>query len=216
MALTQNRVRMTDADHVRITDAIRKAEGSTSGEIFAVVAHRSDDYFHAAGFIAALWSLLIGFGLATVSHLSGFKIPVISLAAAQLVSFAVSLFIFWYFPDLRLWFVPRSIAYRRASRNAVRQFLAHGIHTTADRSGILIFVSLAERYAEIVADAGIHRKVDQILWDDLMGEIIDHAKEGRITDGFVHVIERAGGVLAEHFPPTDDQKNELDDRLVEI
>ena len=138
------------------------------------------------------------------------------LTAAQLASFAVFLLIFWLSPDIRLWFVPRSIAYRRASNNAVRQFLAHGIHTTEDRSGLLIFVSVAEHYTEIVADAGINQKVDQSQWDSIIGMLVGHAKRGELADGFVEVISQAGALLEEHFPPKDGQQNELDDRLIEI
>ena len=119
-------------------------------------------------------------------------------------------------PALRLWFVPRSIAYKRASNNAVRQFLAHGIHTTEDRSGLLIFVSLAEHYTEIVADAGINAHVDQTQWDSMIGTLVAHAKRGELADGFVDVIHEAGGLLEKHFPPLEGQQNELDDRLIEI
>jgi len=207
---------ISPADHERITSAIRQMEQSTSGEIFAVVARESDDYFYVAGFMAALWALLIGLVLAFLSYFTETQISVLVLTMAQLASFAGSLLLFHFFPDLKYWFVPRAIAYKRASNNAVRQFLAHGIHTTDDRSGVLIFVSLAERYAEIVADAGINEKVDQSQWDNMMGVLITKAREGDIAEGFLHVIENAGELLCEHFPPIDGQKNELDDRLIEL
>ena len=94
--------------------------------------------------------------------------------------------------------------------------MAHGIHTTADRSGVLLFVSLAEHYAEVVADAGINEKVDQNEWDDMVATLTQHAAKGQVGEGFVVAIEKAGGLLAEHFPPQKGQVNELDDRLVEI
>lgn len=203
-------------DHARITQAIRTVEKGTSGEIYAVVAHQSDDYFFVAGFVAALWALLFGVLLAGFSPFMGYEISPLTLAAAQAASFLCTMVVFWFFPQCRLWFVPRSLAYRRASNNAVRQFLAHGIHTTSDRSGVLVFVSLAEHYAEIVADAGINQKVSQGQWDDMVGTLVAEAKEGRLADGFVAVIEEAGGLLAEHFPPIAGQVSELDDRLVEI
>ena len=93
---------------------------------------------------------------------------------------------------------------RRASGNAVRQFLAHGLHTTQDRSGVLIFVSLAEHYAEVIADAGINEKVDQSQWDSMIAVLVDCARQGRVADGFVQVIEVCGTLLAEHFPELND------------
>lgn len=207
---------VTDEDHARITKAIRAVEKTTSGEVFAVVARQSDDYFFVAGFMAALWALLIGLAIALASLFVDIDITVATLASAQIASFLASLLVFRIFPAVRLWFVPRSIAYRRASNNAVRQFLAQGIHTTSDRSGVLIFVSLAEHYAEIIADSGINEKVDQTQWDAMVATLTEHARRGRVADGFIAVIENAGALLSQHFPPVKGEKNELNDRLVEL
>ncbi|EFL89348.1 conserved hypothetical protein [Ahrensia sp. R2A130] len=207
---------ITQADHERITCAIRAAESTTSGEIFAVVAHASDDYFYVAGFMAGLWSLLSG-ALVWLGALAfGYDIGGGIIVSAQMAAFVLSLVMFQLRPQWRLLFVPRSVAYRRASANAVKQFLAHGIHTTQARSGVLLFVSLAERYAEIVADEGIDEHVDQSVWNTMVEHLIDHAAKGEVADGFIQVIGEAGAVLAPHFPPQPEGRNELDDLLVEI
>jgi len=203
-------------DHERITVAIRKAEAKTSGEVYAVVAHQSDDYFYVAGFMAAFWALVLGLCIAIGSWIWGWEIPASLLAAAQLLSFAVSMALFKFFPSIRLMFVPRSIAYKRASNNAVRQFLSHGIHTTKERSGVLLFVSLAEHYAEVLADEGINSKVNQAEWDDMVATLTQHAAKAQVAEGFILAIEKAGALLAQNFPPRKGQQNELNDRLVEI
>ena len=207
---------VSEQDHERITAAIRKAETKTSGEVYAVVAHQSDDYFYVAGFMAALWALALGFIVAFMSWVLDWSFPASLLAFAQLLSFAATMVIFKFFPAVRLQFVPRSIAYKRASQNAVRQFLSHGIHTTNERSGVLLFVSLAEHYAEVVADEGINQKVEQTEWNDMVSILTQHAARAEVAEGFVVAIEKAGELLSQHFPPTKGQKNELDDRLVEI
>ena len=211
---------VTAADHERITEAIRSVEKKTSGEVFAVVAHQSDDYFYVAGFFAGLWSLGLGLVIAVLAYLWPEILPgqltITALAMAQVASFATSMAVFHFFPALRLVFVPRHIAYRRASNNAVRQFLAHGIHTTSGRSGVLLFMSLSEHYAEVVADSGISEKVSQQDWDTMVGTLTSHAARGQVADGFVKAIEQAGNLLATHFPPQSGKQNDLDDRLIEI
>ena len=87
---------------------------------------------------------------------------------------------------------------------------------TAQRTGVLIFAATAERYAEIVADAGINEKVSPKVWDDAIAALTSAIAEGRAGDGFVAAIEKCGAVLAEHFPPGALARDELPDKLVEI
>ena len=98
----------------------------------------------------------------------------------------------------------------------MRQFFAQGLDQTENRTGVLIYASLAERYAEIVADAGIHAKVTPDVWDQAIAALVAGMREGRPGDGFVAAIERCGAVLAEHFPPGALNRDELPNRLVEI
>ncbi len=210
--MEQNTHNLSARDHEDITAAIRLAEKKTSGEIYAVVAHQSDDYFFVSGFMAGVWSLVLGVIVALVLP----DIRAIELALALVASLTSFLLAFHFFPEWRLLFVPKSLGYRRASGNAVRQFLAHGIHATSDRSGILIFVSLAERYAEVVADEGINSKVAQDEWNEMVATLTQHAAKGELAAGYLKAIDQAGDLLAANFPPVKGQNSELDDRLVEI
>jgi putative membrane protein len=207
---------ISEAEHKQISDAVRAAEKSTSGEIFTVVAQVSDDYFFVSGFFAGLWSLLLGLALIAAKWFWELEFTVEAVVAAQLVTFFVFMAVLWVFPWLRLWFVPQSIAYRRASANAVRQFLAHGIHGTTGRSGVLLFVSVAEHYAEVIADEGINAKVEQHEWNTMVAELTEHAAKGALAQGFLVAIGHAERLLAEHFPPGNEPENELDDKLVEL
>ena len=207
---------ITEADHAAITAAIRAAEARTSGEVFAVVAHRSDDYLFVAGFFAALWALVIGPVLWAFGQAAGYEVNVGALVVGQTLAFLSLVALMAAWPRLRMLFVPRSVAYRRASANAVRQFLAHGVHATAERSGVLIFLSIDEHYAEVVADAGIDALVAQQEWDAMVAALVDGARRGDVVGGFVAAIEQAGRLLTAHFPPQPGDRNELDDRLVEL
>jgi putative membrane protein len=95
----------------------------------------------------------------------------------------------------------------------MEQFASRGIAHKAERSGILIFVSLAERYARIIADEGIAARVPQSEWQTTVDALVAHMRDGRIADGFVTAIEICGNNLARHFPRTATSRDDLPDRI---
>jgi putative membrane protein len=117
---------------------------------------------------------------------------------------------------MRFRIVPRRTKHDRAHAEAMRQFWAQGLHKTGHRTGVLIFAAEAERYAEIVADAGINEKVTPEVWDRAVKALTSAIKHGRPGDGFVAAIAECGEVLAAHFPPGAMKQNELPDKLVEM
>jgi putative membrane protein len=119
-------------------------------------------------------------------------------------------------PIVRFHIVPRRARHDRAHAQAMRQFFAYGLQQTENRTGVLIFASAAERYAEIVADAGINAKVAPQVWNNAIAALIDGIRQGRPADGFVAAVEQCGAVLAEHFPPGALNRDELPNKLVEI
>jgi putative membrane protein len=201
---------LTAAERARIGQAIEAAEAATAGEIYIVVASQADDYRLVPVFWAALLAILIPWPLHFFTDLSTTTILVI-----QGVSFIVSASILAH-PQLRPMIVPASIVCDTTRKLAHTQFFAHGLHLTSERTGVLIFVALAERCVEVVADDLIDTKVDQTEWKALTDEIVTAARQGRLADGLVTAIGRAGSLLAQHFPRKPDDKNELADRVVEI
>jgi putative membrane protein len=119
----------------------------------------------------------------------------------QIVVFAVAVLVLSW-PPLRMALVPRAVRRARAHRAAIEQFFARGLTLTKDRTGVLIFVSLAERYARIVADEGIAAKVSNREWQAAVDALTAHMRDGRIAQGFIAAIECCGAVLAVHAPPT--------------
>jgi putative membrane protein len=119
-------------------------------------------------------------------------------------------------PAIRFRIVPRRAMRERAHVEAMRQFLAQGLHLTERRTGVLIFVSVAERYAEIVADAVINAKVGRAVWQNAVDAAVEAIRDGRIGDGLVAAVGRCGAVLAEHFPPGAINRDELPNKVVEM
>jgi putative membrane protein len=199
-----------ESDKARVAAAIRAAEQHTSGEIFCVIARHCSDYRLVPIAWAAAVALLVPPPLLLLGHLSPAVIYLLQLAVFLLASVLLS------HQAVRFRLVPRRARHARAHAEAMRQFLAQGIDKTERRTGVLIFASKAERYVEIVADAGINDKVDAGVWDNAVAALVAAIKDGRPGDGFVAAIEQCGAVLAAHFPPQALQPDELPDKLVEI
>ena len=203
-------------DHARIAEAIRKAEAETSGEIYAVLARSSDDYFFAAGFVATCGILLASVVVALLAQWYWFDVRLPMFGLAVLAAFLTAMLVLWVFPAIRMLLVPRRIRYKRAHLNALQQFLARNVHITEHRTGILLFVSMAEHYAEVIADAGINARVEQDEWNAIVATLVHHASRAQVAEGFVLAIGQAGLLLETHFPAGADNVNELDDHLIEL
>ncbi len=199
----------TKADHEAVSAAIRGAEQRTCGQIVCVLSHSASAYAH----IPILWSSVLAlFTPWPLIYFTQWSVQRIFLV--QLVIFIIASLALSWMP-LRLMLVPRAVQRARAHRAALEQFVVRGVSRTHNRTGILIFVSLAERYARIIADEGIAHKVSGLEWQAAIDALTPHMRDGRIAQGFIAAIERCGAVLAAHAPP-DDSVKELPDRLYVI
>ena len=201
-------MKLTPEDEKRISEAIRAAEQKTSGEIFCVMAAASSHYSFVPIARAALIALAVPLPLFYFTPLWADQIYFVQIAVFVICAILFSL------PGLRFALVPRWIKRDRASVEAKRQFAAHGLHLVEQRTGVLIFASIAERYVEVVADAGINAKVSPEVWDKAVKAMIEKIKQGQPVEGFLEAIRICGEVLAKHFPPGAINKNELSNKLV--
>jgi putative membrane protein len=203
---------LSEQDRARISNAIRANEARTSGEIICVLAKSSSDHATALPVaIAAVLSLALPWILMICTSLS-----LQSILSLQVLLFLVILAVASV-PRVRTALIPRATRRALAHRAAMEQFVIRGIARKKERTGILIFVSLAERYARIIADEGIAARVPQSHWQGAIDTLTGHMRQGHIADGFVSAIETCGDVLATHFPPpadaTGNQRSELPDRI---
>ncbi len=201
---------ISEKDHVRIADAIAAAERRTSGEIVAVLSGESASYMHVPFLWAGLIALIVPWPLIYLTWW-----PVQWIYLAQLAVFLLVLLL--TLPRrVRFALVPGDIKRLRAHRRAVEQFLVQNLHTTTGRTGVLIYVSVAEHYAEIIADTAIDAKVEKGTWQAIVDGLTADIGAGRAGDGFVHAIERSGELLAQHVPPGSRDPNELPNHLIVI
>ena len=194
-------------DRERISSAVRAVEEKTSGEIVCVVAQSSATSTALPVLISAALALALPWFLVAFTEM-----PVYRILSLQLIAF-VALLLLFNMTRVRLWLLPRRTQRRMAYWAAMEQFTIRGIASKKDRCGILIFVSLAEHYARIIADDGIAARVPQSAWQAAVDALIVNAREGQIADGFIAAIDLCGAELVKHFPRTSPKSEELPDRL---
>jgi putative membrane protein len=197
-------------EHAQISAAIAEAEAHTSGEIYVVVAREADPF----RLVPVLWAALFAFLLAWLLYIATALSlgPILMLQAAGFVAVALILSL----EPLRFAATPPVIADEAVHRAAVAQFMAHGVHLTESRTGVLIYLCIRPRRIELVADSGIHGRVAQPVWDALVADAAAAAHAGRLSEGLLQAIGRVGALLAEHFPKSAGDKNELPNQIVEL
>lgn len=227
-------MQFTTQDHARVAQAIARAETHTSGEIFCVVARQVSSYRDvslgwaaAAALLAPLALIPFGFNGDWLAFGGGWQAahdPARaadigrSLSAYALVQAIVFLAVFFVslIPPIRRWLTPAALTRTRVRRAAVQQFLAHGLHVTEARTGVLIFAALADHQVEVVADEAIHACVSPEVWADAVAALTGGLRRDQPVEGFEKAISLCGQVLAERFPPRPADMNEIPDKLVVI
>lgn len=221
---------MTPEDHALVSATVSAAERSTDGEIVTIVANTSDAYHDvglhwALGFLFLFLSSLAIFPSfwidASALFSGGWKT---SYTPAQYMTFMLGMslaiflaarYLFAWMP-LRMAVTPKATKERRVRRRAIQYFKVGAERRTMALTGILIYLSMAEHRAEIVADDAIVAKVEPEVWGEAMAALIAEVKQGNPGKGMAAAVEKVGLILAEHFPKSDANPNELPDRLIEL
>jgi len=221
---------LSEADRARVTDAVVAAEAHTAGEIVTILTERSDGYSD----IALAWSILVGFLALTAltiapdfylgiyEWLSGGWIHdwtprgIFGVALLVVTLKVLGMWLLQLWQPLRFLLIPGRVKNARVRARAITCFRVGAERRTHGRTGILIYLSMREHRAEIVADEAIAARVAPEVWGDAMAAMIAHIRNGDIAQGMCTAVERVGAVLAEHFPRNEDDRNELPDRLIEV
>jgi putative membrane protein len=226
--------KLSPSDLTAIEACVREAEAKTTGEIYCIVTEESAHYTEVviawATVVALLGPallLLAGVHVTIPDLFSSWSATDVSAAIETAVRRALEgaivvqglLFVLTAaivaVPAVRRTLTPKGLKRLRVQRRAAEQFIAKNLQATRERTGIMIFVSLGERMAELVADEGIADHVDQHVWDKAMAALTAGLKDGKVEQGFAACIGLCGEVLAEKFPAhADDNPNELPDAVV--
>ena len=230
MAIVKKTNRFSSSDHSLVTQAVTAAEKTSDAEIITIVAEQSDTYSDMALFWASLAAFLT---LATIALLpelfralfdwftGGWVydysvrdwLGIITIFVA--IKWIGSWLILQWTP-LRLVFTPRSVKSKRVRARAIDLFQVGGESRTKSKTAILLYLSMREHRADIVSDSAINDKVDSEVWGAAMQSMIEQARAGKPGEGMAQAVQQIGVVLAEHFPKSIDNPNELPDRLIEL
>ena len=223
-------MQITHADSEAVTRAVADAELKTSGEIVTVVAQSSDGYTDVALAIAAFLAFTKLVSMAFLSHITlgiadtltgGWNTewtPAALFGIASAVGIATFLIVFAILciPAVRFALIPGRVKTLRVEDAAIRHFKVGAERRTHGRTGVLIYVSLKEHRAQIVADSAIAEQVPPEVWGDAMVDMLREIKAGQLGAGIAAGVRDVGEILAPHFPRADDDQNELPDRLIQL
>jgi putative membrane protein len=199
---------LNECEQQQVAAAIARVERQTDAELVTVLAARADDY----SYIPLLWAGIIALLVpGAINYYPGW----LNAQALLLVQWAcfIALSLLFRIPSITVHLIPRSVRHWRAANLARRQFLEQKLHHTAGDTGMLIFVSEAEHYVEILVDRGISSRVGDEAWQQSVESFTRQVKAGRTLEGFLECIESCGEQLKRHLPATY-ERNELPNRLV--
>jgi putative membrane protein len=221
---------LSPEDHARVSAAVSAAEAQTSGEIVTILAERSDGYTD----VALAWSMLAAFtAIVALSLTPDFYLglfdrvtgswanewtpgEIFALAASVGIVKFVAMMLLQLWQPLKFLLIPGPVKSARCRARAFTFFKVGAERRTEVRTGILIYLSMREHRAEIVADETIADRVTIGAWEEAMAAMLGHIREGRVADGMIAAVDKVGAVLALHCPRADDDRNELPDRLIEV
>ncbi len=221
---------LTPEQHTIVSDAVAEAELTTSGEIVTVLAECSDGYTD----VALVWAAGVAF---TAMSLFAFvPQPFLdfwdmlrggwghdwSTGELATMTIALGLIAFVTTWAMQLWtplkflMIPGPAKSARVREKAIHLFKVGAEKRTHGRTGVLIYLSMHEHRAEIVADEPIAAKVSAEVWGEAMADMLTEIRKGCVAEGIAAGVRDVGKVLSEHFPRAEDDENELPDRLIEL
>jgi len=190
-------MRLDPATAREIEAAFAAAQARTAAPLVCVVADSSADYALGPSLGAAALALATPWPLIAFSHLLAIHVFAIQLAVFALALAALA------FEPVRAALASKARRRSACHRAAVVQFALRGLDRAPARNGALLYISLTERYARVVADVGL--EIPQEAWRGLIDEFGAALKADGAAAALKRAAERMGALLAEVFPATAGQ-----------
>jgi len=210
---------LTEEEKREIETCVKEVEKNTSGEIVPLVVSASYHYPMSNMIGALIFGLLISVVLTLVFSIrkSWGGVTALDLWLFPAV-FAVSFLLFHELIKRISWlkriFITKAEINEEVEEAALTSFYRNGLNNTRDRTGILIFISVFERRAFVLADEGINAKVDTGVWQEIVGTVVQGIRQRRQAQGICRAVRRCGDLIRKAFPIKSGDTDELDNLIV--
>ena len=211
---------LDDSERKQIEQCVHEVEETTSGEIVPMVVSQSYHYPMAAMLGALILSLLIASGVTAGVSLrrawEGFGLfDLWTFPAVFAVSFLVLHELIRRVRALKRLFITAGEITDEVQEAALTSFYRHRLNNTRDKTGILIFVSVFEHRALVLADEGISARVDPGAWKQVVDTVTAGIRQKRQAEAICEAVRRCGRMIQDKFPRRPDDVNELRNLIVE-
>ena len=193
-----------------IEKQIKKLEEKSSAELVAVITDFSSSY----NLLILIFSLVFTFLISLINLY--FNASTIMFFEIQLSTFAFFILMFHNFKQYFLYLLPKKYKYNKASKKAKEEFINQGLYDTQTKLAIMFFVSIEEKYVEIITDKNVKEKIDDTYWQEIVNEFIKDVKNKEFTQGYEKAIKSCSEILINNFPIEKNDKNELSNEVIEL
>lgn len=200
----------------RICDTVQSAELKTSGELVPMIVSESHGYpmapVRGGALVALIISLLFTAPLGEMFWLDPSNLWVFLSLFAPV--FCLAHFVINRSCRLKRWFLFPDEMDAEVQNAAVMSFFTERLYKTRDENGILIFISLLEHRAWVIADKGINDRIPQERWKEAVSIITNGIREKKQCEALCRAIKMIGDILEHEFPVKEDDTNELSDLII--
>ncbi|WP_419768380.1 TPM domain-containing protein [Arcobacter sp.] len=193
-----------------IEKQIKKLEEKSSAELVAVITDFSSSY----NLLILIFSLVFTFLISLISLY--FNASTIMFFEIQLSTFAFFILMFHNFKQYFLYLLPKKYKYNKASKKAKEEFINQGLYDTQTKLTIMFFVSIEEKYVEIITDKNVKEKIDDTYWQEIVNQFIKDVKNKEFEEGYKTAIKSCSEILIENFPIKENDINELSNEVIEL
>jgi len=194
-----------------IEKKIKEVEQQSSAELVAVITKKSDGYEYVGLLISLLFTVILTGYLLVFSSLGAEYILLTQVTVIASLSL-----LFTYQSKLLMYLLPKSYKYNISSKYAHTNFATLGLNNTQTKQAIMFFVSVEEKYVEIITDSNIKTKIPNAQWQEIVNVFINDIKNENIYLGYSKAIDSCSSVLIENFPVKQNDVNELEDEIIEL